>query len=384
MSPAAPSSLLSERLDQMRWIAALAVCAAHLRSITLANYAGGGWAGGAFFFVHGFGHQAVMFFFVISGFLVGGDVLRRCQAGAFSWRRHLARRGARLYLVLVPALLLTLACDLSGLAWFNQEGLYSHGRPLLMVYFNISERLGADVLLGNLFFLQTILTPTLGSNTPLWSLANEAWYYLLAPLLILACLRSTPPVRRVACALGLLAAGCFVGAGISSYFIVWLFGAGVHLLRRPLLRHSWPAWLLAGGTCIAQRFHLVPAGALFNWAADTLIGVGVALLINHWMHRSRPAGRLAKTHQVLAGFSFSLYVCHWPIGLLLVAASQRFFGFGIQLPFTLPNLCFYLGVLSVVVLFCFLFSRLTEKHTASLQARLSSWLGVAATPRTAT
>ena len=78
MSPAAPPSLLSERLDQMRWIAALAVCAAHLRSITLANYAGGGWAGGAFFFVHGFGHQAVVFFFVISGFLVGGDVLRRC------------------------------------------------------------------------------------------------------------------------------------------------------------------------------------------------------------------------------------------------------------------------------------------------------------------
>jgi peptidoglycan/LPS O-acetylase OafA/YrhL len=253
-----------------------------------------------------------------------------------------------------------------------------------MVYFNISERLGADVLLGNLFFLQTILTPTLGSNTPLWSLANEAWYYLLAPLLILACLRSTPPVRRIACALGLLAAGCFVGAGISSYFIVWLFGAGVHLLRRPLLRHSWPAWLLAGGTCIAQRLHLVPSGALFNWAADTLIGVGVALLINHWMHRSLPAGRLAKTHQVLAGFSFSLYVCHWPIGLLLVAASQRFFGFGIQLPFTLPNLCFYLGVLGVVVLFCFLFSRLTEKHTASLQARLSSWLGVASTPRPAT
>ncbi len=383
MNQAAPASLLSERLDQMRWLAALAVCAAHLRSITLANYAGDGWGAGAFFFAHGFGHQAVMFFFVISGFLVGGDVLRRCRAGSFGWRRHLARRGARLYLVLVPALLLTLACDSIGLAWFNQEGLYTHGRPLVMVYFDISERLGADVALGNLFFLQTILVPALGSNSPLWSLANEAWYYLLAPLLVLACLRDTPPVRRVAFVIALLVAGWFVGAGIFSYFAVWLLGAAVHLLPRPLLRRTWPAWLIAGGACLAQRFHLVPGGLLTNWAADALIGIGVALLINHWSHQSRPAGRLAAIHGRLAGFSFSLYVCHWPVGLLLVAACQHFFGYGIQLPFTAPNLCFYLGLLGVVVLFCFAFSRLTEKHTARFQELLSARLGVPARPRPA-
>jgi len=39
---------------------------------------------------------------------------------------------------------------------------------------------------ANVFFLQTITVPVYGSNSPLWSLANEFWYYLLFPLLLLA------------------------------------------------------------------------------------------------------------------------------------------------------------------------------------------------------
>lgn len=377
MSAGRDSSILSERLDQLRWAAALVVCATHLRSVIFADYAGGhDRLRSAFFFVHGFGHQAVMVFFVLSGYLVGGDVLRRCRAGTFDWRRHLARRGARLYLVLAPALLLTLACDLGGLAWFNQEGLYTHGRPLVMVYYDISARLGPEVALGNLFFLQTILTPTLGSNTPLWSLANEGWYYVLAPLLLLACLGAAPPARRLAPALALVAACWFVGPWICAYFLVWLLGAGVHLLRRPLLRRTWPAWLLIAASAGAERVHLVPPGPA-TWAADVVIGLGVALLINHWAHDARPAGRLATAHRFLAGFSFSLYVCHWPLGLLIVAACQRFFGFGIQLPLTLSSILFYLGVLGAVLLSCLAFSRLTEARTARVQTRLSAWLGLA-------
>ena len=45
----------------------------------------------------------------------------------------------------------------------------------------IAQALTAPVFLGNAAFLQRILVPELGTNGPLWSLANEFWYYLLFP-----------------------------------------------------------------------------------------------------------------------------------------------------------------------------------------------------------
>jgi peptidoglycan/LPS O-acetylase OafA/YrhL len=40
----------------------------------------------------------------------------------------------------------------------------------------------ATTFVGNLAFLQTIAVPIFGTNGPMWSLANEFWYYLIFPL----------------------------------------------------------------------------------------------------------------------------------------------------------------------------------------------------------
>ena len=61
------------------------------------------WSG--FYFVTGFGHQAVMVFFVLSGFLVGGTVVSRVDAGQWSWIDYAITRMTRLWIVLLPALL---------------------------------------------------------------------------------------------------------------------------------------------------------------------------------------------------------------------------------------------------------------------------------------
>jgi hypothetical protein len=34
--------------------------------------------------------------------------------------------------------------------------------------------------LGNFAFLQTICVPIFGTNGPMWSLANEFWYYIIS------------------------------------------------------------------------------------------------------------------------------------------------------------------------------------------------------------
>ena len=140
-----------------------------------------GLATSLFYAWTGLGREAVMVFFVLSGFLVGGAVMR--AGPAFDWRTYAIARLSRLWVVLVPALLLTAALDtcvasswpsiLSGSHYADwqsgpsPQGLYA------------KDWLTA---LGNLLFLQTLVVPVFGTNTPLWSLANESWYYLWFPL----------------------------------------------------------------------------------------------------------------------------------------------------------------------------------------------------------
>lgn len=49
------------------------------------------------------GHEAVMVFFVLSGFFIGTSVLESFRERRWSWRAYLINRLTRLQLVLVPA-----------------------------------------------------------------------------------------------------------------------------------------------------------------------------------------------------------------------------------------------------------------------------------------
>ena len=75
-----------------------------------------GLVGKAFYFVSNYGHTAVIVFFLLSGYFVGGSVLRQVEAGTWSWQRYLTERMSRLWIVLIPAF-----CASSGRA--NVVGL---------------------------------------------------------------------------------------------------------------------------------------------------------------------------------------------------------------------------------------------------------------------
>ncbi len=183
-------------LDLIRGVAALLVMLGHLRAFLFIDYADAGvahplWK--AFYLATGLGHQAVMVFFVLSGYFVGGSVLSAFVQQRFSWQRYAVARLSRLWTVLVPTLILTLALDSLGSRLVGEaySGLYAN----VFCSGPSSETpasLGPLTFLGNLFFVQTIEVPVYGSNGPLWSLANEFWYYALFPLLVFAV---TPLVR---------------------------------------------------------------------------------------------------------------------------------------------------------------------------------------------
>jgi peptidoglycan/LPS O-acetylase OafA/YrhL len=110
----------NQAINALRSLAAVAVVVGHIRTLYFQDYAvvphsvavQVGYAGTLF------GHSAVMVFFVLSGFWVGGAVLAKTRDGRFRASRYGSDRLVRLWLVLLPALAVTAVLDLSGRWWF--------------------------------------------------------------------------------------------------------------------------------------------------------------------------------------------------------------------------------------------------------------------------
>ncbi len=166
-----------EFLDLVRGLSALLVLAAHVRGFIFVDFeesSDRGVASKAFYFLTGIHHQAVMVFFVLSGYFVGGGVLNSLAADRFSWRHYSEARLSRLWMVLIPALVLTAICDSAG-SQLSPTAYAGEWRDVWMSGPEPGRTIGLGIItfLGNLFFLQTIEIDVYGSNGPLWSLANE-------------------------------------------------------------------------------------------------------------------------------------------------------------------------------------------------------------------
>src|SRR5579859_1562974 len=106
-------------LDMARGLAALAVLLGHLRSFVFVSY--GDLPSHTpldtlVWLVTGFGHQAVMIFFVLSGFFITRSIVVDDRGRGFSWPIYLTKRLTRLWIVLVPCLMLTVLWDRVGMA----------------------------------------------------------------------------------------------------------------------------------------------------------------------------------------------------------------------------------------------------------------------------
>jgi peptidoglycan/LPS O-acetylase OafA/YrhL len=371
-SPRPINPAFSTWLDCFRWLAAFAVCLAHVRAGVMMDYSATmspGWLAKAVYWLPGFAHSAVMVFFVLSGYLVGGEIRRGLQRGDFSWRVYASRRLARLYAGYLAALLLGALWDRIGLNFFNAQHLYSLTENFITVItYPISGRIDAATLAGNLVFCQDILVPPFGSNGPLWSLANEAWYYALVPLALWPCFGSGATRGRIL-SLGLLVAGAwFVRGNILLYLGIWLLGLAPHLLRRPLFRRPWlPAAAFVLVLTMA-RLHLLPQ--LTQWGHDLLVAGTFVLLLNSLEFHSRPAPGPAALHREMAAFSYTIYLGHWPLALLVIAVLQQEFGVGYRMPFSATAAGLLVLLLAFVYAYCWAVSLITERQTS----RIRGWL----------
>jgi peptidoglycan/LPS O-acetylase OafA/YrhL len=367
------ASPASVHLDALRGMAALAVFVEHWRYLFFANYPQlqhPSILTKIFYALTGLGHSSVMVFFVLSGFFISSSIFRSQEQSRWSWTWYAEQRLTRLYVVLLPALILGAVWDIAGSHLFRNTPIYlAFPDYQLMIKHPISQMLAAGTWFGNLFFLQGIRTPIFGSNGPLWSLNYEFWYYVLFPIGLFALARKIKIAARIGYLLACLLLLAFIGKVIALYFLIWLLGAFVGFFRASWLTKNKATGLLFGLlfviSLLAPRFKLIPNGMLSDWLVAVTFSAVLYFLLNY-AHQA-PGLLYAKAARSLSNISYSLYLIHVPVLVFLNACIIRH---GSRWQPTLGHLAQGILIAGLVFLYTYGIWSLTEARTSQVRAAI--------------
>jgi peptidoglycan/LPS O-acetylase OafA/YrhL len=279
------------------------------------------------------GFVGVDVFFVISGFLISGIILKGLRDGSFSFRDFYGRRISRIF----PALLLVLpAVALAG--W-------------LLLFPSEFQRLGAHLMAAAGFVSNFLLWSQSGYFEPaseykpllhLWSLGIEEQFYIFFPLLLALLWRTNRVMFWIAVLTGFSFLLNLIGTRrdpLANFYApvtrAWelLVGAALayvsvfrpEMLRRITGRPGAPGLLALAGVaalCIAACLLDKGSRQFPGWWA--LLPTGGTLLIiaagpGAWLNRTV----LAHPASVWVGLiSYPLYLWHWPLLSYLAITSN--------------------------------------------------------------
>lgn len=346
-----PMSIL---LDLVRGLAALAVLMGHVIDMDMYT--------GPFPFDKQMAHNAVLVFFVLSGLVIAHSVHSRPTG----LRDFVIARGARI----VPV---------SVFAVFFSAGLFAYAKSTgldLGMEPPYDSANAATVLLPLVFLSESVIGQGLVWNPPFWSLVYEVWFYALFAAAVFLKGR-----ERVLC---LLLFALLAGWKILLLMPIWLMGAAIirysHRLCLPLM--AAPLALLPGialcliadwlavDAVLAMSAFLGVANSVFGFSqfvlTDTVMGLGIVLVfigLRPVAHAIAPLLEMAAPPiKWLAGCSFTLYVLHNPILLLI-----RGHGIGMG-----DNVIGFIALLAIVVAICAAIATLIEHRSPQLRKRLSA------------
>lgn len=298
-------------LDFVRFSAALLVFLHHFSYERI--------SGKAFASLGRYGEDAVIVFFVLSGYVIAYVATEKEKTP----RAYFLSRLTRLYSVVVPALLLTVLLDYIGRhvepslydGWWYQD---SH--PWIRALASLS-------FTNQLWFFNIRFF----SNGPYWSISYEFWYYVLFGIAIFQ-----TGLKRWAL---LVAWALLVGPKILLLAPVWLLGVCVyHIDARCRLsaRLGWLFFFGPIGLYVAYRHaelgsqltlisdsllqsyidpaHLNKSRFFFH---DHVVGLLVALNFLGAGTIARlgflQLGKIERPVRYLAGYTFTLYLLHYPL-----------------------------------------------------------------------
>jgi peptidoglycan/LPS O-acetylase OafA/YrhL len=291
------------------------------------------------------GHESVLIFFVLSGFLVGGKAWDQARSKTFSIGKYAIDRLVRIQIPLMGAIALT-----------------------VIVYWSVPEAREATHILGNFFSLQGVFVPVLHGNDVLWTLSYEVWFYILGGAAAYIAGR-----RGFSLVAGLLIlAGIFVFTRLNVlYLFPWVAGAAAYQWRPA---KASVGWLSVGGLVAlagVATFQLTksttanPQG--YPWGEPVsviLIGLGLAVMLPHLYRLPVRESWFTKSGTWLSSFSYSLYLIHLPVLSLVLAKDAT--------AVTTASLINYVVGIGCAMLAAYLFSRIFETHGKRIKAWIYS------------
>ena len=364
-------------LDLCRGLSALAVLAGHLRNAIFIDFSQlneSSFVEKIFYFTTSLGHQAVMVFFVLSGFFVGGSILN--HKNNFKFKNYLVARLSRLWVVLIPALFFTALID--QVSNFYLPGLIEGGfYELLSSGPNNNYSSSILTFLGNITFLQTTYVPLFGTNGALWSLANEFCYYMLFPMIMIIIGKiQCSFIHKVVFSILTLIYIIFFAHHFLYGFIIWLFGVAVYIIYTRIDK-NYNFWfflfsaILFCFSLINSKIDIIKDLLGFSNTTNLIVGFSFAIFLISIKNKNIH-GQLEKNiilfSQWLSDISYTLYVFHFPMVLLIFSVfysdNQIVFGFA--------GIMQYLFWMALIIAFSYLMWSLFEKNTYKVRNFINS------------
>jgi peptidoglycan/LPS O-acetylase OafA/YrhL len=351
-------------ISQLRGLAALVVAAAHLRAQVYPGFGtvqNPSLAFQGLAFATGFAYLAVIVFFVLSGWLVGGSLLNRLGTER-AITNYAIDRATRLWIVLIPTF--------GAMLLF---GLATAALDPTRLSFAPDNASSVATFFGNLVGLQTILVPEFGGNFPLWSLANETWYYVLFPLLAML-FRTRSTLHRVLILMALAAIVHLLNSAILLYFSIWLLGAAFSRVRidcGAFLR--WALFLALAATAVAIRMrgkNVITVDSFVQYLLFSVIFVLFLSSMQYKRQRTRSIELASRIGRFFSEFSFTLYVLHIPLMAAFLHFAAPALGNGRLHPNRPMDLLVYLLLYLGIVVGAYLFHVPFEAKTY----RVRDWL----------
>jgi peptidoglycan/LPS O-acetylase OafA/YrhL len=265
------------------------------------------------------GYLGVDVFFVISGFLITGLIAKGIEANSFSFASFYLRRAKRL----LPAAYVVLVLTLLAAPFLVTELVLEELRMQVV---------GAVTFTSNfVLWQQSGYFDGAAEGKPLlhfWSLSLEEQYYLLMPAML-----AFTPRRAWLAMIGFI---LVVSAGLCAYVLTIDSAAAFYLLPTR-------AWQLALGSLGALLAARVSGSTILSWARlpallalfaipafplgerspgldSAIVCVATLILIVGGRGGRIESALPVRAFAWVGNFSYSLYLVHWPVLVLLRAA----------------------------------------------------------------